>query len=93
MVGAGRWLSRGCGGAAAVCTSSGPLVGAGRSLVIAVGGGRDLAWPYQRIAAKLLASSGGRLVHLLLLGSARGADAAIARAAHQFGLVGARPAC
>ena len=61
--------------------------------MIAAGGGRDLAWPYQRIAAELLASSGGRLVHLLLLGSTRGADASIAQAAHQFGLVGARPAC
>jgi hypothetical protein len=56
-----------------------------RSLVIAAGGGRDLAWPHQRIAAELLARSGGRLVHLLLHGGARGADAAIARAAHQLG--------
>ncbi len=69
----------------AVCTSSGPLVGAGRSLVIAAGGGRDLAWPHQRVAAELLVRSGGRLVHLLLHGGARGADAAIARAAHQLG--------
>ena len=69
----------------AVCTSSGPLVGAGRELVIAAGGGRDLAWPHQRVAAELLARSGGRLVHLLLHGGARGADAAIARAAHQLG--------
>ena len=56
-----------------------------RSLVIAAGGGRDLAWPHQRVAAELLARSGGRLVHLLLHGGARGADAAIARAAHQLG--------
>lgn len=49
------WLSRGCGGAVAVCTSSGPLDGAGRSLVIAADSGRDLAWPYQRVAAELLA--------------------------------------
>ncbi len=56
-----------------------------RSLVIAAGGGRDLAWPHQRIAAELLARSSGRLVHLLLHGGARGADAAIARAAHQLG--------
>ena len=69
----------------AVCTSSGPVCGAGRSLVIAAGGGRDLAWPHQRVAAELLARSGGRLVHLLLHGGARGADAAIARAAHQLG--------
>jgi len=53
--------------------------------VIAAGGGRDLAWPHQRVAAELLARSGGRLVHLLLHGGARGADAAIARAAHQLG--------
>jgi predicted Rossmann-fold nucleotide-binding protein len=69
----------------AACTSSRPIIGAGRSLVIAAGGGRDLAWSHQRIAAELLARSGGRLVHLLLHGGARGADAAIARAAHQLG--------
>ena len=69
----------------AVCPSSRPVIGAGRSLVIAAGGGRDLAWSHQRIAAELLARSGGRLVHLLLHGGARGADAAIARAAHQLG--------
>jgi predicted Rossmann-fold nucleotide-binding protein len=54
-------------------------------LVIAAGGGRDLAWSHQRVAAELLARSGGRLVHLVLHGGARGADAAIARAAHQLG--------
>jgi len=69
----------------AVCTSSRPVVGPCRSLVIAAGGGRDLAWSHQRVAAELLARSGGRLVHLLLHGGARGADAAIARAAHQLG--------
>jgi len=53
--------------------------------VIVAGGGRDLAWPHQRIAAELLARSGGRLVHLLLHGGARGADAAISRAAQQLG--------
>jgi hypothetical protein len=53
--------------------------------VIAAGGGRDLAWPQQRIAAELLARSSGRLVHLLLHGGARGADAAIGRAAQQLG--------
>jgi hypothetical protein len=62
-----------------------PATSPARSLVIAAGGGRDLAWPHQRIAAELLARSGGRLVHLLLHGGARGADAAIARAAHQLG--------
>ncbi|WP_255005408.1 SLOG family protein [Cyanobium sp. ATX 6F1] len=60
-------------------------MGPGRSLVIVAGGGRDLAWPHQRVAAELLARSSGRLVHLLLHGGARGADAAIARAAHQLG--------
>ena len=60
-------------------------MGPSRSLVIAAGGGRDLAWPHQRVAAELLARSGGRLVHLLLHGGARGADASIARAAHQLG--------
>ena len=62
-----------------------PEIAPARSLVIAAGGGRDLAWPHQRIAAELLARSGGRLVHLLLHGGARGADAAIGRAAHQLG--------
>jgi len=68
-----------------VCHSSEPGSGPARSLVIAAGGGRDLAWSHQRVAAELLARSGGRLVHLLLHGGARGADAAIARAAHQLG--------
>ncbi|MCS5692941.1 hypothetical protein NZK33_13245 [Cyanobium sp. FGCU-6] len=53
--------------------------------MIAAGGGRDLVWSHQRVAAELLARSGGRLVHLVLHGGARGADAAIARAAHQLG--------
>ena len=69
----------------ALCMSSRPVMGPARSIVIAAGGGRDLAWPHQRVAAELLARSGGRLVHLLLHGGARGADAAIARAAHQLG--------
>jgi hypothetical protein len=68
-----------------VCHSSEPGSGPARSLVIAAGGGRDLSWSHQRVAAELLARSGGRLVHLLLHGGARGADAAIARAAHQLG--------
>ena len=66
--------------------SSSPEIAPSRSLVIAAGGGRDLAWPQQRIAAELLARSSGRLVHLLLHGGARGADAAIGRAAQQLGL-------
>ena len=64
---------------------SSPAIAPSHSLVIAAGGGRDLAWPHQRIAAELLARSSGRLVHLLLHGGARGADAAIGRAAQQLG--------
>jgi hypothetical protein len=63
--------------------SSSPAIAPSRSLVIAAGGGRDLAWPQQRVVAELLARS--RLVHLLLHGGARGADAAIGRAAQQLG--------
>jgi hypothetical protein len=65
--------------------SSSPEIAPSRSLVIAAGGGRDLAWPHERVAAELLARSGGRLVHLVLHGGARGADAAIGRAAQQLG--------
>ncbi|MCT0230977.1 DUF2493 domain-containing protein [Synechococcus sp. CS-1324] len=68
-----------------LCLFPRPPLASSFSLVIAAGGGRDLAWPDQRVAAELLARSGGRLVHLLLHGGARGADAAIARAAHQLG--------
>ena len=68
-----------------LCIPCGPAVAPSHSLVIAAGGGRDLAWPQQRVAAELLARSGGRLVHLLLHGGARGADAAIGRAAQQLG--------
>ena len=68
-----------------LCLSSSPEIAPSHSLVIAAGGGRDLAWPQQRVAAELLARSSGRLVHLLLHGGARGADAAIGRAAQQLG--------
>ena len=68
-----------------LCIPCGPAVAPSHSLVIAAGGGHDLAWPQQRIAAELLARSSGRLVHLLLHGGARGADAAIGRAAQQLG--------
>ena len=68
-----------------LCIPCGPAVAPSHSLVIAAGGGRDLSWPQQRVAAELLARSGGRLVHLLLHGGARGADAAIGRAAQQLG--------
>ena len=62
-----------------------PSVLVHRSVGIVAGGGRDLAWPVERIASALLQRSGGRAVHLLLHGGARGADQAIGRAAHQLG--------
>ena len=62
-----------------------PLGGGSRSLVVVAGGGRDLAWSPARIASQLLARTGGRAVHLLLHGGARGADQAISRAADQLG--------
>jgi len=62
-----------------------PSVLVHRSVVIVAGGGRDLAWPLERIASALLQRTGGRAVHLLLHGGARGADQAIGRAAHQLG--------
>ena len=62
-----------------------PPVLAHRSVVIVAAGGRDLSWPQERIASSLLQRSGGRPVHLLLHGGARGADQAIGRAAHQLG--------
>jgi hypothetical protein len=62
-----------------------PPVLAHRSVVIVAAGGRDLSWPQERIASALLQRSGGRAVHLLLHGGARGADQAIGRAAHQLG--------
>ena len=69
----------------AICITSKAKTAPARSLVIAAGGGRDLAWPQPRVAAALLERSGGRPVHLLLHGGARGADRAIGRAAHQLG--------
>ena len=65
--------------------SSSPAIAPSHSLVIVAGGGRDLLWLPAQIAAVLLARSSGRLVHLLLHGGARGADAAIGRAAQQLG--------
>jgi len=62
-----------------------PPAWAHRSVVIVAAGGRDLVWPQGRIASALLQRSGGRPVHLLLHGGARGADQAIGRAAHQLG--------
>ena len=55
------------------------------SRVVVAGGGRDLLWPASRVAAVLLGASGGRPVHLLLHGDARGADQSIDRAARQLG--------
>ena len=69
----------------AICHSLEPRSGSAYSLVIAAGGGRDLAWPHERVAAELLARGSGRPVQRLFHGGARGADAAIARAAHQLG--------
>ena len=62
-----------------------PPVVVHRSVVIVAAGGRDLSWPQERIASALLQRSGGRPVHLLLHGGARGTDQAIGRAAHQLG--------
>ena len=59
----------------ALCIPSRPEIAPARSLVIAAGDGRDLAWPHPRIAAELLERTGGRQVHLLLHGGARSADA------------------
>ena len=36
-----------------VCHSSGPSAGPARSLVIAAGSGRDLAWSHQRLCPRL----------------------------------------
>ncbi|WP_411877218.1 SLOG family protein [Vulcanococcus limneticus] len=49
------------------------------------GGGRDLLWSPQQIAAALLARTSGQVVHGLLHGGTRGADRAIGRAARQLG--------
>lgn len=58
-------------------------VRAGRVLV--AGGGRDLLWSPQQIAAVLQVRTSGQLVHGLLHGGARGADRAVGRAARQLG--------
>jgi len=56
-----------------------------RALVVVAGGGRDLDWPATRVALALRQAASGRLVQLLLHGGARGADQAIAAAAHRLG--------
>ena len=53
-------------------------------LVIVAGGGRDLDWPLDEIAAALLQASAGRPVALLLHGGARGADRLIDHAARSL---------
>ena len=62
-----------------------PRLRRGGGCVVVAGGGRDLAWPVAQVAASLLGVTGGRSVHLLLHGDARGADQRIARAASQLG--------
>jgi hypothetical protein len=56
-----------------------------RSLVVVAGGGRDLTWSSIRVAQALFFHSGGRIVHGLFHGGARGADQAIAAAAERLG--------
>lgn len=56
-----------------------------RALVVVAGGGRDLDWSSDRVALALRQAVSGRLVQLLLHGGARGADRAIAAAAHRLG--------
>ena len=58
-----------------------PLQPASPGWVLVAGGGRDLLWSADQIAAALVARTGGQLVHELLHGGARGADRAIGRAA------------
>jgi hypothetical protein len=48
-------------------------------------GGRDLAWPLERIEALLLQAAAGQRVVCLWHGGARGADALAGRAARQLG--------
>ncbi|QNI79225.1 hypothetical protein SynRS9909_01237 [Synechococcus sp. RS9909] len=62
-----------------------PLPPAPAGRVLVAGGGRDLLWSADQIAAALVARTGGQLVHELLHGGARGADRAIGRAARQLG--------
>lgn len=53
----------------ALSIPSRPEIVSARSLVIAAGGGRDLAWPHQRVAAELLAQAIARAVAHTSLGS------------------------
>ena len=61
-----------------------PLSNQSAPLVIVAGGGRDLDWPPDRIAASLLEATAGRPVELLLHGGARGADRLIEKAARSL---------
>jgi hypothetical protein len=76
-----------CSGAAALAPPLVPsdLLSGCTQLVMVAGGGRDLPWPVERVAAHLLQASCGLCVRLLLHGAARGADQAIAAAAEQLG--------
>jgi len=62
-----------------------PLRSVRTGRVVVAGGGRDLLWSPEQIAAALLARTSGQVVHALLHGGARGADRAIGRAARQLG--------
>ena len=57
-----------------------PIADHSAPLVIVAGGGRDLDWPLDRIAAGLVQATAGRPVALLLHGGARGADRLIEQA-------------
>ena len=61
-----------------------PLSDHSAPLVIVAGGGRDLDWPLDRIAAGLVQATAGRPVALLLHGGARGADRLIEQAARSL---------
>ena len=61
-----------------------PLSDESAPLVIVAGGGRDLDWPADQIAAALLQACAGRPVALLLHGGARGADRLIDHAARSL---------
>jgi predicted Rossmann-fold nucleotide-binding protein len=54
-------------------------------LVVVAGGGRDLVWPLEQVAAALIAHTSSAAVLQLFHGAARGADQLIAQAAQQLG--------
>ena len=61
-----------------------PLSDHSAPLVIVAGGGRDLDWPADRVAAALRQASACRPVALLLHGGARGADRLVEHAARSL---------